>query len=172
MVFTLHLTEHILFENIFSLLHDKISACRQYLFLILWYLCSVASGKLGALRLKVRLVEDRILPSVYYQPLIDLLVESVISPTEVNVAMFLQISFTIYYCNYPLLVHFYKAAPYTYLAFYRVCLALLLNMLAYLCLPFYLHCPFAAAVTFILICILLHLNQCWLSDSWLMSVVS
>lgn len=45
---------------------------------------SVASGKLGALRLKVRLVEDRILPSVYYQPLIHLLVESVISPTEVS----------------------------------------------------------------------------------------
>ena len=42
------------------------------------FLCH--SGKLGALRLKVRLVEDRILPSVYYQPLIDLLVESVISP--------------------------------------------------------------------------------------------
>nr|XP_046242784.1 rasGAP-activating-like protein 1 isoform X2 [Scatophagus argus] len=41
-------------------------------------------GKLGALRLKVRLVEDRILPSVYYQPLIHLLVESVISPTEVE----------------------------------------------------------------------------------------
>uniref|UniRef100_A0A665X010 RAS protein activator like 1 n=1 Tax=Echeneis naucrates TaxID=173247 RepID=A0A665X010_ECHNA len=39
---------------------------------------------LGALRLKVRLVEDRILPSMYYQPLIDRLVESVISPTEVN----------------------------------------------------------------------------------------
>ena len=46
------------------------------------FLCH--SGKLGALRLKVRLVEDRILPSVYYQPLIDLLVESVISPTEVS----------------------------------------------------------------------------------------
>ncbi|XP_067377393.1 rasGAP-activating-like protein 1 isoform X2 [Channa argus] len=43
-----------------------------------------AGGKLGALRLKVRLVEDRILPSVYYQPLIDILVESVISPTEVE----------------------------------------------------------------------------------------
>lgn len=43
-----------------------------------------AGGKLGALRLKVRLVEDRILPSVYYQPLIDLLVESVISPTDVE----------------------------------------------------------------------------------------
>uniref|UniRef100_A0A8C5A1L2 RAS protein activator like 1 n=1 Tax=Gadus morhua TaxID=8049 RepID=A0A8C5A1L2_GADMO len=41
-------------------------------------------GKLGALRLKVRLVEDRILPSMYYQPLMDLLVESVISPTEVH----------------------------------------------------------------------------------------
>ncbi|XP_012772831.1 RAS protein activator like 1 isoform X3 [Maylandia zebra] len=36
-----------------------------------------AGGKLGALRLKVRLVEDQILPSMYYQPLIDLLVESV-----------------------------------------------------------------------------------------------
>uniref|UniRef100_A0A3Q3RTG1 RAS protein activator like 1 n=1 Tax=Mastacembelus armatus TaxID=205130 RepID=A0A3Q3RTG1_9TELE len=35
----------------------------------------VSSGKLGALRLKVRLVEDQILPSLYYQPLIDLLVE-------------------------------------------------------------------------------------------------
>uniref|UniRef100_A0A3Q2CET9 RAS protein activator like 1 n=1 Tax=Cyprinodon variegatus TaxID=28743 RepID=A0A3Q2CET9_CYPVA len=43
-----------------------------------------AGGKLGALRLKVRLVEDRILPSTYYQPLIELLVESVISPTEVE----------------------------------------------------------------------------------------
>uniref|UniRef100_A0A8C5DWD8 RAS protein activator like 1 n=1 Tax=Gouania willdenowi TaxID=441366 RepID=A0A8C5DWD8_GOUWI len=35
-----------------------------------------AGGKLGALRLKVRLVEDRILPSMYYQPLIDLLVDA------------------------------------------------------------------------------------------------
>ncbi|MED6283929.1 RasGAP-activating-like protein 1, partial [Characodon lateralis] len=43
-----------------------------------------AGGKLGALRLKVRLVEDRILPSMYYQPLIELLVESVISPAEVE----------------------------------------------------------------------------------------
>ncbi|KAM3867857.1 rasGAP-activating-like protein 1 [Diretmus argenteus] len=43
-----------------------------------------AGGKLGALRLKVRLVEDHILPSMYYQPLIDLLVESVISPAEVE----------------------------------------------------------------------------------------
>ncbi|KAJ7994135.1 hypothetical protein DPEC_G00262770 [Dallia pectoralis] len=43
-----------------------------------------SGGKLGALRLKVRLVEDRILPSVYYQPLMDLLVESVISPSEVE----------------------------------------------------------------------------------------
>ncbi|XP_013862644.1 rasGAP-activating-like protein 1 isoform X2 [Austrofundulus limnaeus] len=43
-----------------------------------------SSGKLGALRLKVRLVEDRILPSMYYQPLTDLLVESVISPAEVE----------------------------------------------------------------------------------------
>ncbi|XP_064835752.1 rasGAP-activating-like protein 1 isoform X1 [Oncorhynchus masou masou] len=43
-----------------------------------------AGGKLGALRLKVRLVEDHILPSMYYQPLIDLLVQSVISPAEVE----------------------------------------------------------------------------------------
>ncbi|XP_051888171.1 rasGAP-activating-like protein 1 [Pristis pectinata] len=41
-----------------------------------------AGGKLGALRLKVRLAEDRILPSMYYQPLIDLLMESVISPSK------------------------------------------------------------------------------------------
>uniref|UniRef100_A0A3Q2Q5G5 RAS protein activator like 1 n=1 Tax=Fundulus heteroclitus TaxID=8078 RepID=A0A3Q2Q5G5_FUNHE len=47
---------------------------------------SEAGGKLGALRLKVRLVEDRILPSTYYQPLIELLVESVISPAEVSIA--------------------------------------------------------------------------------------
>lgn len=52
----------------------------------LWFsgIFTVASGKLGALRLKVRLVEDRILPSLHYQPLIHLLVESVISPTEVS----------------------------------------------------------------------------------------
>ncbi|XP_058889265.1 rasGAP-activating-like protein 1 [Acipenser ruthenus] len=43
-----------------------------------------AGGKLGALRLTVRLAEDRILPSMYYQPLIDLLVESVICPAEVK----------------------------------------------------------------------------------------
>uniref|UniRef100_A0A8C1A515 RAS protein activator like 1b (GAP1 like) n=2 Tax=Cyprinus carpio TaxID=7962 RepID=A0A8C1A515_CYPCA len=41
-----------------------------------------AGGKLGALRLKVRLAENRILPSVYYQPLMELLVEAVISPSE------------------------------------------------------------------------------------------
>uniref|UniRef100_A0A8D2J533 RAS protein activator like 1 n=1 Tax=Varanus komodoensis TaxID=61221 RepID=A0A8D2J533_VARKO len=35
---------------------------------------------LGALRLRVRLTEDRILPSRYYQPLIDLLVESILCP--------------------------------------------------------------------------------------------
>uniref|UniRef100_A0A8C6VPF6 RAS protein activator like 1 n=1 Tax=Nothobranchius furzeri TaxID=105023 RepID=A0A8C6VPF6_NOTFU len=46
-----------------------------------------AGGKLGALRLKVRLVEDQILPSMYYQPLIDLLVESVISPAEDSSAL-------------------------------------------------------------------------------------
>uniref|UniRef100_A0A8C1KUX5 RAS protein activator like 1b (GAP1 like) n=1 Tax=Cyprinus carpio TaxID=7962 RepID=A0A8C1KUX5_CYPCA len=43
-----------------------------------------ASGELGALRLKVRLAEDRILPSVCYQPLIKLLVEAVISPSKVD----------------------------------------------------------------------------------------
>lgn len=47
-------------------------------------MCPAHSGKLGALRLKVRLVEDQILPSTYYQPLIDLLVGSVTSPTEVS----------------------------------------------------------------------------------------
>ncbi|XP_074061904.1 rasGAP-activating-like protein 1 isoform X3 [Macrotis lagotis] len=41
-----------------------------------------AGGKLGALRLKVRLAEERILPSVYYKPLIELLVESVLSPAQ------------------------------------------------------------------------------------------
>ncbi|XP_055511820.1 rasGAP-activating-like protein 1 [Leucoraja erinacea] len=41
-----------------------------------------SGGKLGALRLKVRLAEERILPSMYYQPLIDLLVDSVISPSK------------------------------------------------------------------------------------------
>ncbi|KAF4110393.1 rasGAP-activating-like protein 1 [Onychostoma macrolepis] len=43
-----------------------------------------AGGKLGALRLKVRLAEERILPSVYYQPLMELLVEAVLSPSEVD----------------------------------------------------------------------------------------
>ncbi|XP_020662756.3 rasGAP-activating-like protein 1 isoform X1 [Pogona vitticeps] len=41
-----------------------------------------AGGKLGALRLRVRLAEERILPSRYYQPLVDLLVESVVCPPE------------------------------------------------------------------------------------------
>ncbi|KYO31782.1 rasGAP-activating-like protein 1 isoform X1 [Alligator mississippiensis] len=41
-----------------------------------------AGGKLGALRLKVQLAEDRILPSMYYQPLIELLVESILCPAE------------------------------------------------------------------------------------------
>ncbi|XP_041958214.1 rasGAP-activating-like protein 1 isoform X2 [Alosa sapidissima] len=43
-----------------------------------------AGGRLGALRLKVRLAEERILPSVYYQPLIDLLLEPVVSPAQVE----------------------------------------------------------------------------------------
>ncbi|XP_040842890.1 rasGAP-activating-like protein 1 isoform X6 [Ochotona curzoniae] len=42
-------------------------------------------GSLGALRLKVRLTEDRILPSPYYQPLMRLLVESVLRPSEEDV---------------------------------------------------------------------------------------
>ncbi|KAM3826192.1 rasGAP-activating-like protein 1 isoform 2-T2 [Vipera latastei] len=41
-----------------------------------------AGGKLGQLRLQVRLAEDRILPSSYYRPLIDLLVESVLCLPE------------------------------------------------------------------------------------------
>ncbi|KAJ7309609.1 hypothetical protein JRQ81_007663 [Phrynocephalus forsythii] len=41
-----------------------------------------AGGKLGALRLRVQLAEERILPSHYYQPLIDLLVESIVCPPE------------------------------------------------------------------------------------------
>ncbi|XP_016012968.2 rasGAP-activating-like protein 1 isoform X1 [Rousettus aegyptiacus] len=41
-----------------------------------------SGGNLGALRLKVRLVEDRVLPSEYYQPLMKLLAESVLSPAE------------------------------------------------------------------------------------------
>uniref|UniRef100_A0A673YWV3 RAS protein activator like 1 n=1 Tax=Salmo trutta TaxID=8032 RepID=A0A673YWV3_SALTR len=51
-----------------------------------------AGGKLGALRLKVRLVEDRILPSMYYQPLIDLLVESVISPDSSPLTMLEEVT--------------------------------------------------------------------------------
>ncbi|XP_029389486.1 rasGAP-activating-like protein 1 isoform X2 [Mus pahari] len=39
-------------------------------------------GSLGALRLKVRLTEDRVLPSQYYQPLMELLLESVQGPAE------------------------------------------------------------------------------------------
>ncbi|KAL7986769.1 hypothetical protein Chor_013052 [Crotalus horridus] len=39
-------------------------------------------GKLGQLRLQVQLAEDRILPSSYYQPLVDLLVESVLCLPE------------------------------------------------------------------------------------------
>lgn len=44
-------------------------------------------GNLGALRLKVRLVEDRVLPSEYYQPLMKLLAESVLSPAEAEVGV-------------------------------------------------------------------------------------
>ncbi|XP_068418854.1 rasGAP-activating-like protein 1 isoform X5 [Eschrichtius robustus] len=43
-------------------------------------------GSLGALRLKVRLTEDRVLPSQYYQPLRELLMESVLRPAEEDAA--------------------------------------------------------------------------------------
>eukprot|EP00069_Balaena_mysticetus_P021303 bmy_13623T0 len=45
-----------------------------------------SGGSLGALRLKVRLTEDRILPSQYYQPLRELLMESVLGPAEEDAA--------------------------------------------------------------------------------------
>lgn len=54
------------------------------------YLCSftcdltLVRGNLGALRLTVRLTEDRVLPSQYYQPLMKLLMESVLGPAEVG----------------------------------------------------------------------------------------
>ncbi|XP_066226942.1 rasGAP-activating-like protein 1 isoform X2 [Saccopteryx leptura] len=41
-----------------------------------------SGGNLGALRLKVRLVEDRVLPSQCYQPLRELLMASVLGPAE------------------------------------------------------------------------------------------
>lgn len=43
-------------------------------------------GSLGALRLKVRLAEDRVLPSQYYRPLMALLLESVRGPPEEDTA--------------------------------------------------------------------------------------
>ncbi|XP_007936377.1 rasGAP-activating-like protein 1 [Orycteropus afer afer] len=45
-----------------------------------------AGGSLGALRLKVRLTEDRVLPSPYYKPLTELLMESALGPAEEDVA--------------------------------------------------------------------------------------
>ncbi|XP_025329812.1 rasGAP-activating-like protein 1 isoform X2 [Canis lupus dingo] len=45
-----------------------------------------SGGTLGALRLKVRLSEDRILPSGYYQPLMELLMASVLEPAEEDAA--------------------------------------------------------------------------------------
>uniref|UniRef100_A0A669EC40 RAS protein activator like 1 n=1 Tax=Oreochromis niloticus TaxID=8128 RepID=A0A669EC40_ORENI len=60
---------------------EKISLRCQVIELILSF---VFSGKLGALRLKVRLVEDQILPSMYYQPLIDLLVDALTMLEEVT----------------------------------------------------------------------------------------
>ncbi|XP_070331432.1 rasGAP-activating-like protein 1 isoform X2 [Odocoileus virginianus] len=41
-----------------------------------------SGGSLGALRLKVRLTEDCVLPSQHYQPLRELLMESVLGPAE------------------------------------------------------------------------------------------
>jgi len=43
-------------------------------------------GQLGALRLAVRLVEDRVLPQHYYQPLIQLLTEPILHPGQVGAA--------------------------------------------------------------------------------------
>lgn len=48
-------------------------------------------GTLGALRLKVRLSEDQILPSGYYQPLMELLMASVLEPAEVSASILLGI---------------------------------------------------------------------------------
>lgn len=49
------------------------------------YVCSdPVRGSLGALRLKVRLLEDRVLPSRCYRPLLELLMESVLQPAEVG----------------------------------------------------------------------------------------
>ncbi|KAM7051204.1 rasGAP-activating-like protein 1 isoform 1-T1 [Molossus nigricans] len=45
-----------------------------------------SGGNLGALRLKVRLMEDRVLPSRCYQPLRELLMESVLGPAEEDVS--------------------------------------------------------------------------------------
>ncbi|KAM6155759.1 rasGAP-activating-like protein 1 [Rhynchocyon petersi] len=45
-----------------------------------------AGGSLGALRLKVRLTEDRVLPSKYYQPLVELLMESALGLAEEDTA--------------------------------------------------------------------------------------
>ncbi|KAL2767768.1 rasGAP-activating-like protein 1 isoform 5 [Daubentonia madagascariensis] len=45
-----------------------------------------SGGNLGALRLKVRLIEDRVLPSQYYQPLVELLMDSVLGPAEEDTA--------------------------------------------------------------------------------------
>ncbi|XP_054094899.1 rasGAP-activating-like protein 1 isoform X5 [Callithrix jacchus] len=45
-----------------------------------------SGGSLGALRLKVRLIEDCVLPSQCYQPLVELLMESVLGPAEEDTA--------------------------------------------------------------------------------------
>uniref|UniRef100_A0A8C5XYX5 RAS protein activator like 1 n=1 Tax=Microcebus murinus TaxID=30608 RepID=A0A8C5XYX5_MICMU len=45
-----------------------------------------SGGNLGALRLKVRLIEDRVLPSQYYQPLLELLMGAVLGPAEEDTA--------------------------------------------------------------------------------------
>ncbi|XP_036908045.1 rasGAP-activating-like protein 1 isoform X1 [Sturnira hondurensis] len=45
-----------------------------------------SGGSLGALRLKVRLIEDRVLPSRCYQPLLQLLTESALGPAEEDIS--------------------------------------------------------------------------------------
>uniref|UniRef100_A0A3Q2HGC5 RAS protein activator like 1 n=1 Tax=Equus caballus TaxID=9796 RepID=A0A3Q2HGC5_HORSE len=45
-----------------------------------------SGGSLGALRLKVRLTEDRVLPSRYYRPLSELLATAVLGPAEEDAA--------------------------------------------------------------------------------------
>lgn len=59
-------------------------ACRDMLPCVRACGLTLLRGSLGALRLKVRLVEDRVLPSRCYQPLLQLLMESALGPAEVG----------------------------------------------------------------------------------------